>query len=295
MVVKETMGRRAFNVFNVLFMILLIIVTAYPIYYVIIASFSDSSELMRSTGVLLKPLKFTAAAYSNVANNPNILRGYKNTAIILVLGVSINMVMTALPAYVLSRKGLMFSGPVSMMIVFTMFFSGGMIPSYLLVKNLGLLNTYWAIILPGAISTYNFIIMRTGFAAIPDSLEEAARIDGASHMTILVSIFIPLAKATMAVILLYYIVAQWNSWFPAMIYLQKRRDLQPLQLVLRGILLSNATNEITGGGGISADQEAIGESIKYAVIVVSTLPILVVYPFLQKYFVQGVMIGAVKG
>ncbi len=294
MVIKESAGRKIFNVCNIIFMSLLVLVTAYPIYYVIIASLSDSGELMRDTGVLLAPLKLNFNAYSNVVNNPNILRGYKNTAIILLIGVSINMVMTALPAYVLSRKGLMLSGPISMFIVFTMFFSGGLIPSYLLVKNLGLLNTYWAIILPGAISTYNFIIMRTGFAAIPDSLEEAARIDGAGHMTILVKIFVPLAKATMAVILLYYLVAQWNSWFPAMIYLQKRRDLQPLQLVLRSILLANDTSNMAEAG-VTADSEAIGESIKYAVIVVSTLPILVVYPFLQKYFVQGVMIGAVKG
>lgn len=288
------MSRKVFNVCNILFMILLITVAAYPIYYVLIASLSDSKELMRNSGLLLKPLKANLAAYKSVFENPNILRGYKNTIIILVLSVSINMVLTSLTAYALSRKNLMLGNALTMIIVFTMFVSGGLIPTYLLVDSLGIMNTYWAVVLPGAMSTYNFIILRTGFAAVPDSLEEAARIDGASPLRILFVIFIPLTKATMAVIFLYYTVSHWNEWFGAMIYLQKARELQPLQLVLRGILITNDTETMTGGGS-AANQEAIGESIKYAVIVVSTFPILVIYPFLQKYFVQGVMIGAVKG
>ena len=288
------MSRKVFNVCNILFMILLITVAAYPIYYVLIASLSDSKELMRNSGLLLKPLKANLAAYKSVFENPNILRGYKNTIIILVLSVSINMVLTSLTAYALSRKNLMLGNALTMIIVFTMFVSGGLIPTYLLVDSLGIMNTYWAVVLPGAMSTYNFIILRTGFAAVPDSLEEAARIDGASPVRILFVIFIPLTKATMAVIFLYYTVSHWNEWFGAMIYLQKARELQPLQLVLRGILITNDTDTMTGGGS-AANQEAIGESIKYAVIVVSTFPILVIYPFLQKYFVQGVMIGAVKG
>ena len=288
------MSRKVFNVCNILFMILLITVAAYPIYYVLIASLSDSKELMRNSGLLLKPLKTNLAAYKSVFENPNILRGYKNTIIIIVLSVSINMVLTSLTAYALSRKNLMLGNALTMIIVFTMFVSGGLIPTYLLVDSLGIMNTYWAVVLPGAMSTYNFIILRTGFAAVPDSLEEAARIDGASPLRILFVIFIPLTKATMAVIFLYYTVSHWNEWFGAMIYLQKARELQPLQLVLRGILITNDTDTMTGGGS-AANQEAIGESIKYAVIVVSTFPILVIYPFLQKYFVQGVMIGAVKG
>ena len=294
MVVKDTLSRKVFNICNVIFMILLAIVTAYPIYYVIIASFSDSNELMRNTGMLLAPLKANAAAYKSVFNNPNILRGYKNTIIILAMSVTINMILTTLTAYALSRKNLMFGNAITMIIVFTMFFSGGLIPTYLIVNSLHIMNTYWAVVLPGAMSTYNFIIMRTGFAAVPESLEESARIDGASHLIILMKIFIPLTKSTMAVIFLYYTVTHWNEWFGAMIYLQKARNLQPLQLVLRGILITNGVEGMTGGGA-SSNQEAIGESIKYAVIVVSTLPILAIYPFLQKYFVKGVMIGAVKG
>ena len=291
---KDSIGRKIFNVCNVCFMILLVIVTVYPVYYVIIGSFSDSNELMRNTGILWRPLGLNVAAYKAVFQNPNIIRGYRNTLIILALTVSVNMIVTSLTAYALSRKGLMFGKAITMMMMFTMFFSGGLIPSYLLIDRLGIMNTYWALVLPAAMSTYNFIIMRTGFAAVPQSLEESARIDGASHFMILVRIFIPLAKSTVAVILLYYAVSCWNSWFAAMIYLQQARNLQPLQLVLRGILIANDTASMSGGG-TSADQEAVSESIKYAVIVVSTLPIMVIYPFLQKYFVQGVMIGAVKG
>lgn len=294
MAIKESKSRKAFNIFNICFMLGLIVITAYPLYYVLIASISDSNELMRHTGLLLLPKKMNFAAYASVFKNPNILRGYKNTLIILVLGVSINMALTSLTAYALSRKGAMLTNAITMFIIFTMFFGGGLIPTYLLVNNLGITNTYWAVVLPGAMSAYNFIIMRTGFKSIPESIEEAARIDGAGHFTIFLQIFVPLSKATMAVILLYYSVGHWNSWFPAMIYMQKARELQPLQLVLRGILIANDTNNMTGGG-TAIDSEAIGESIKYAVIVVSTLPILVVYPFLQKYFVKGVMIGAVKG
>ncbi|MDY3030644.1 MAG: carbohydrate ABC transporter permease [Clostridia bacterium] len=294
MAIKESKSRKAFNIFNICFMLFLIIITAYPLYYVLIASISDSNELMRETGLLLLPKKMNFAAYASVFKNPNILRGYKNTLIILVLGVSVNMVLTSMTAYALSRKGAMFTNAITMFIIFTMFFGGGLIPTYLLVNNLGITNTYWAVVLPCAMSAYNFIIMRTGFTAIPESIEEAARIDGAGHFTIFLKIFLPLSKATVAVILLYYCVGHWNSWFSAMIYMQKARELQPLQLVLRGILIANDTNSMAGGDA-GVDREAIGESIKYAVIVVSTLPILILYPFLQKYFVQGVMIGAVKG
>ena len=294
MQIKESAGRKVFNVLNIAIMLLLMIVTLYPLLYVVFASFSKSNELMRYTGILFKPAGFSVSAYESVFKNPNILRGYKNTIIILVLGLAINIFMTSLGAYVLSRKNVLFNGVITMIIMFTMFFHGGMIPTYLLVNNLGIMNTYWALLLPAAISTYNMIIMRTGFAAVPDSLEESAKIDGASHFTILFKIVFPLAKATVAVIVLYYAVAIWNSWFSAMIYLQRRRDLQPLQLILRSILIENDANSMAGGG-MRNDSESTAETIKYAVIVIATVPILAIYPFLQKYFVKGVMIGAVKG
>ncbi len=292
--IKESPSRKAFNVFNIIFMLCMIVITLYPLLYVVFASLSDSNELMKHSGLLLKPVGFSWAAYKAVFKNPNILQGYKNTIIVLISSVAVSMFLTCLAAYVLSRKNVLFNGVITFIIMFTMFFSGGMIPTYLLVNNLGLTNTYWALILPTAISTYNMIIMRTGFAAIPESLEESAKIDGANHFTILFKIVIPLAKPTMAVIVLYYAVACWNSWFNAMIYLQKRRDLQPLQLILRGILIENDTSNMQDGN-VGQDTESIAESIKYAVIVVATLPILAIYPFLQKYFIKGIMIGAVKG
>ncbi len=292
--IKESPSRKAFNVFNIIFMLCMIVITLYPLLYVVFASMSDSNELMKHSGLLLKPVGFSWAAYKAVFQNPNILQGYKNTIIVLISSVAVSMFLTCLAAYVLSRKNVLFNGVITFIIMFTMFFSGGMIPTYLLVNNLGLTNTYWALILPTAISTYNMIIMRTGFAAIPESLEESAKIDGANHFTILFKIVIPLAKPTMAVIVLYYAVACWNSWFNAMIYLQKRRDLQPLQLILRGILIENDTSNMQDGN-VGQDTESIAESIKYAVIVVATLPILAIYPFLQKYFIKGIMIGAVKG
>lgn len=292
--IKESPSRKAFNVFNIIFMLCMIVITLYPLLYVVFASMSDSNELMKHSGLLLKPVGFSWAAYKAVFQNPNILQGYKNTIIVLISSVAVSMFLTCLAAYVLSRKNVLFNGIITFIIMFTMFFSGGMIPTYLLVNNLGLTNTYWALILPTAISTYNMIIMRTGFASIPESLEESAKIDGANHFTILFKIVIPLAKPTMAVIVLYYAVACWNSWFNAMIYLQKRRDLQPLQLILRGILIENDTSNMQDGN-VGQDTESIAESIKYAVIVVATLPILAIYPFLQKYFIKGIMIGAVKG
>ena len=292
--IKESPSRKAFNVFNIIFMLCMIVITLYPLLYVVFASLSDSNELMKHSGLLLKPVGFSWAAYKAVFKNPNILQGYKNTIIVLISSVTVSMFLTCLAAYVLSRKNVLFNGVITFIIMFTMFFSGGMIPTYLLVNNLGLTNTYWALILPTAISTYNMIIMRTGFAAIPESLEESAKIDGANHFTILFKIVIPLAKPTMAVIVLYYAVACWNLWFNAMIYLQKRRDLQPLQLILRGILIENDTSNMQDGN-VGQDTESIAESIKYAVIVVATLPILAIYPFLQKYFIKGIMIGAVKG
>lgn len=294
MKMKESLSRRAFNILNAAVMFFMIVITLYPILYVIFASLSGSTEFMRHNGILLKPAGFSLAAYKAVIENPNILTGYKNTIIILISTLFVSMTLTSLGAYVLSRKNVLFNNIITMIIMFTMFFNGGMIPTYLLVKNLGLTNTYLALIFPTAISTYNMIIMRTGFATIPVSLEESAKIDGASHWTILFKIVLPLAKPTIAVIVLYYAVASWNSWFNAMIYLQKRRDLQPLQLILRGILIENDTLSMTQGGN-GGDAASISETIKYAVIVVSTLPILVIYPFLQKYFAKGIMIGAVKG
>lgn len=293
MVIKKTWGEKIFDVVNVLIMLLLVVICVYPILYVFFASLSDSDKLLAHSGLLLKPLGFNIDAYMKVFKNPDIIRGYGNTIFIVVVGVFLNVFITSLGAYVLSRKDAYFKGILMKLITFTMFFGGGLIPMYLTIKDLGLLNKIWALIIPGLISTYNLIIMRTSFMAIPDSLEESAKLDGANDFTILFRIILPLSKPVIAVMVLYYGVSHWNSWFSAMVYLRDR-TLYPLQLILREILINNSTANMTGTAGIG-EAALIGESIKYATIMVATLPILAVYPFLQKYFVKGVMIGALKG
>lgn len=287
-------GYKVFTFFNILLMSIIVLITAYPVYYVVIASFSDPAALSIHTGLLAVPLKpFTASAYKLVFQNQQILKGFINTFYVMAIGLSLNLILTALGAYFLTIKGPILKTPITFMIIFTMYFSGGMIPSYLNIKDLSLLNSLWSLILPSAITTTNLIIMKSAFQSIPESLSESARLDGASFFQILIRIMIPLSKATMAVMVLYYGVARWNSWFPASIYLNNS-DLFPLQLVMRNVL--NMANQMAGGTGAGADEMAqVVELIKYALIVVTTAPILALYPFLQKYFVKGVMIGAVKG
>lgn len=293
MSIKRSTGENIFNIFNITFMLFMMIITVYPVLYVVFASLSDSNLLMAHDGLLMRPLKLTLAAYKMTFKNPMIIRGYLNTIFVVTAGVTINILLTSLGAYFLAAKDVLFKKAIMFFIIFTMFFNGGMIPFFFAVKELHLDNTYWALILPVAINTFNLIIMRTAFASVPDSIGESAKIDGASHVTILFRIVLPLSMPTVAVMILYYAVAHWNSWFNAMLFI-KERKLMPLQLILREILIQNDTTAMSTGVA-TGDQEAIGESIKYAVIVVATLPILFIYPFLQKYFVKGVMIGAVKG
>lgn len=292
MKVKRSMGERVFSVFNYIFLGIVMIVCFYPVWYVLVASFSDSNILMQHSGILMKPLGFSTDAYMKVFQNPMILRGYGNTLFILIVGVSLDIVMTSLGAYFLSRKNIMFKKPIMIFIMITMFFSGGMIPFYLTLKNLHLTKTLWGLIIPFMISTYNMIILRTSFESLPDSLIEAAQIDGASHLKILAKIVLPLSKAILAVMVLYYGVGIWNAWFWASAIIRDRQQY-PLQVILREILLQNDVGSMTAGISV-ADQEAVGMTIKYATIVVATVPILCIYPFLQKYFTKGVMIGAVK-
>ncbi len=293
MVVKRSAGEIVFDGFNVLMMLLLVFVTAYPFWYVVSASFSDALKLMQHQGFLILPLGFSTLAFQLVFTNPMIGTGYLNTLFLVVVGTLINIVLTSMSAYVVSRKQLMLRNGIMLAAVFTMYFGGGLIPFYLQVKALGLLGSMFAVILPTAISTFNLIILRTAFASIPESLEESARIDGANDLTIFARIMVPLALPSIAVIILYCAVGHWNGWFNAMLFLQKREQY-PLQLILREILINNSTADmLTSVGG--TDKEMIGESVKYATIVIATLPVLVVYPYLQKYFVKGIMIGAIKG
>lgn len=290
---RRSLGEVIFDGANTLFLIGLVLATLYPLLFVAVASVSDPASLMQFRGVLLRPLGFTLGAYRLVFRNPMILVGYRNTLLYVVAGTTINLVMTCLGAYALSRKNVLLKKPIMLMIVFTMFFSGGLVPSYLLVANtLDWIDKPWALIVPPAINTMNLIIMRTAFQSIPDAFEEAARIDGANDFTILLRIILPLSMPVVAVMILFYSVAHWNAFFSAMIYLRSR-DLYPLQIVLREILVTSNVEYMTAGIA-SGDVMPIGETIKYATIVVATLPILCVYPFLQRYFVKGVMIGAIK-
>lgn len=272
----------------------------YPILHILFASVSDLGSLVAHKGILLRPLGFTLDGYKLVFKDNSLINGYKNTIIYVGLGTLVNMIMTILGAYVLSRRDLYFKNFIMILITITMFFGGGLIPWFLLMKDIGLYNNLWAMILPSALSTWNIIILRTSFQAIPQELEEAATIDGASQAHILTKVILPLSKATLAVIFLYYLVGNWNSWFNAMVLL-KDRELFPLQLLMKEILVANdaTATSIGSAGGVVIDsaqsQTAFRELVKYCAIVVSTLPILVVYPFLQKYFVKGVYVGSIKG
>ena len=294
MKIKRSKAEQAFNIFNIILMFVLMVVTLYPLLYVLFASLSDASKLMQHSGLLFKPLGLNLSSYKIVIQDRQILSGYMNTIIVVVAGVLISMVLTILGAYTLSRKNLYWGKMISMIVIIPMFFSGGLIPFYLLVKNLGMLDSLWALILPTALSTYNMMIMRTALAGVPKALEEAAGIDGANPLVVLFRILIPLTIPTIAVLILYYAVANWNSWFNAMLFLPKAKEKWPLQLVLRNLLIQNQTDDLTSGVA-AADKFSVSETIKYATIIVSTLPILCLYPFLQKYFLKGVMVGSVKG
>jgi len=289
---KRSFSERAFDGFNLLVLTLLMIVTIYPLVYVVFASLSDAGGLLSHKGFLWKPVGFSLDAYANVFRNPMILKGYGNTFFVVVLGLAFNILLTSLGAYALSRKSLAYRKRIMLFIVFTMFFSGGLIPFYLTVKGVGLANTLWALIIPTAVNTFNLILMKTAFEGIPDALEESAKIDGANDFVILFRIVLPLSLPVLAVMLLYYGVGHWNSWFNALIFLQER-SMFPLQLILREILLQGEANANLGAS--EGDVAMLTVTLKYATIIVATVPILLVYPFLQKYFVKGALIGAIKG
>ena len=287
----DTKGERIFQCILVGFMALFALTCLYPLIYVLSMSFSDPVAVARGD-VWLWPVGFSTKAYEMITDSNELWVSYANTLWYTGVGTLVNGVLTLCAAYPLSRKEFFLSYPVMMMITFTMFFSGGLVPSFILISKLGLYNTRWALILPGAIGAYYVIIARTFFQSIPDSLTESAKLDGANDIVILQRIIIPLSMPIVAVLTLYYAVSHWNSYFGAMVYIVDKK-LQPLQLYLRRLLIEN-TGEATNSMANGEEKSLITEQIKYAVIIVSTLPILCVYPFLQKYFVKGVMIGAIK-
>lgn len=285
---KRTTGEKTFDVINLAVLIILAVCFLYPVWYCLAASFSDPTRLISHVGVLLHPDGFSLEGYKAVLADSKVWTGYLNTLFYVGVGVMINMLLTITGAYVLSRKGLMLGRVFGMMIVITMYLNAGMIPNFLLIRNLGLYDSRWSVVLFLGVTTYNLMVMRTAFAQVPAGLEEAAKIDGANPLQILWQIFVPVSKATIAVVALFYLVGHWNAWFTASIFLRSRSKY-PLQLYLREILVINSTG---------ANEEGIyllGELIKYCVIIVATVPILCIYPFVQKFFVQGVMLGSIKG
>jgi putative aldouronate transport system permease protein len=293
MIQEKSIGDIIFDIINAAIMLFLVFVTLYPMYYVVVASFTNTVELLKNNGFLWYPKGFTTGAFAMAFDHPLIISGYRNILFVMIVSLVINIVMTLFAAYFLASKNLMFRRPVLFIMLFTMFFSGGMIPGYLNIRSLGLYDSLWALILPGAISVYNTIIYRTAIEAVPDSLGESARIDGANDFTILFRIVFPLIKPTTIVLLLYYGIGHWNSWFPASMYLRDNYKL-PIQNVLRAILIANSG--VLNSAVTANDQlDQFSETIKYAAIVITTVPVLFVYPFLQRYFVKGTMIGAVKG
>jgi putative aldouronate transport system permease protein len=285
--VKRSPGEWIFDTINVAFLAFLCFIMLYPLYYVLVASLSDGFQFMAYQGIMWKPLGFSLAAYKLVFNNPMVIRGFANSVYLVIVGTAVNLLMTSFAAYVLSRKGVYWKGFLMKMAVFTMFFQGGLVPLYLQVKALGLLDTYGSIIFTFAISAYNMIIMRTYFMGIPDSLEESAKMDGANDFTILFRIILPVAMPVVATMILFYGVSRWNGYFYVMIFLRDRLKY-PISLILREILVANSTETMMEGtsSGDMADAERISDTIKFATTMVATLPILFVYPLLQKTLCQ---------
>lgn len=300
MKIYKTPVQRIVDVFIYALMAALALCCLLPVIHVIMASFSEPLKLEAHIGLLLWPLGFTWKGYQLVFQIPSILTGYQNTLMIVAASTVLSMLLSCLAAYVISRKNWWYARFLTVLVTITMFFSGGLIPTYLLVKDLGLLDNRLALILPNAINVWNLIVLRTGFMAVPDSLSESARLDGANDFTILFRIVIPLSKAVLAVILLYYAVGVWNAWFDAMIYL-RTRSKYPLQLVLREVLIMESTSASTSGASNvlqsmnSNDLNIYKKLVRYTTIVIATLPVLCFYPFIQKYFAKGVMIGSLKG
>ena len=291
--IKLTAGDRAFYAVNTVLLALLAIIVIYPLYFIIIASFSDPDAVLGGQ-VILYPVRVTFEGYAKILQRTDVWRGYLNTIIYTLLTVVLSLAVTIPGGWALSRKTI--PGKKFLMIYFIipMFFGGGLIPFYNVMSSLGLINTIWSIVLPSILSVWNLFMTRTFFeSSIPDGLVEAAKIDGAGEFRIFTLLVIPLSKAILAVMALYYAIGQWNSYFNAMIFLQNE-NLYPLQLVLKEILI--ASESTTGGSGETIlEQYRTANQIKYVSVIVSSAPVMLLYPFVQKYFAQGVMIGSLKG
>ena len=291
---RQPMSDRAFDIINYFILTCVLFATFYPLYFIVIASISDPTNVLAGR-VWIFPNGFSLESYRRVIRDESIVLGYRNSLIYTSLGTVINLIMTLTAAYPLSRKDFRGRGVFMFILTFTMFFSGGLIPTYLLVRSLGMLNTIWAMVIPSAVAVWNIIIARTFFASsIPQSMLDAAVIDGCSNFKFFLRVVLPISPAIIAVMVLFYAVGHWNSFFEALIYLTDERK-HPLQLVLRNILIMNAADKDMLDAEEAAKLFQMVEIIKYAVIVVASVPLLLLYPFVQKYFVKGVMIGSLKG
>lgn len=294
-VTRRSKEDKVFDIINVFLVAIMLILVIYPLYFIVIASFSDPNMIYEGK-VWFIPKELTLEGYERIFRDSKIWLGYKNSILYTVVGTAVNVSFTLMAAYALSRKDLYGRNVIMFLFLMTMFFSGGLIPTYLVVKNLGLLNTMWALILPKAVAVWNVIVAKTFFeSSIPSELLESARIDGCSDAKFFWKIVLPLSKPIVAVMVLFYAVGHWNSYFDALIYLNNE-NLYPLQLILRNILIQNqaSTMMISDLDSLAAKQR-VSELIKYGVIIVASIPLLIVYPFVQKYFVKGVMIGGIKG
>ncbi|NHC40523.1 carbohydrate ABC transporter permease [Bacillus sp. MM2020_1] len=292
---RKSKEDKVFDIINFFLVAIILLLIVYPLYFIVIASISDPNMIYEGK-VWLLPKELTLEGYQRIFGDSKIWLGYKNSIIYTLVGTIVNVSFTLMAAYALSRKDLYGRNVIMFLFLMTMFFSGGLIPTYLVVKNLGLLNTMWALILPKAVAVWNVIVAKTFFeSSIPNELLEAARIDGCSDVKFFWKIVLPLSKPIVAVMVLFYAVGHWNSYFDALIYLNNE-NLYPLQLILRNILIQNqaSTMMISDLDSLAAKQR-VSELIKYGVIIVASIPLLIVYPFVQKYFVKGVMIGGIKG
>ncbi|HQY93622.1 MAG TPA: carbohydrate ABC transporter permease, partial [Caldilinea sp.] len=292
--IRESLGDRIFLTGVYLFLMIVLLIVLYPLVYVVSSSFS-SAAAVSSGKVWLWPVDFSLRGYQVALSNPQIITGYANSLYYTVFGTLISVVLTVLVAYPLSRRTLFGRNATMMFIVFTMIFYGGLIPTYLVVKDLGMLNTRWALLIPQAMAAWQVIIARTFFqVSIPEELAEAAELDGCSDLRFLWSVVIPLSKPILAVLVLMYAVGQWNAYFDALLYL-KSAELHPLQLVLRSILILNTTTSGSMEASVMVERQQMADLLKYSLIVVGSLPVLLIYPFAQRYFVRGMLIGSVKG
>lgn len=291
---KTKPSRRVFMIFAYGLMIVIAIICIAPLWHVLMASVSNPTLATNSKGLILWPLgNLDFKAYEIILGYARLWQGYGNTLLYIIGQCMVTGISTVIAGYVFSRKRFFYRNTFMMIISFTMLFNGGMIPTYMVIRNIGLIDTPLAMIIPQALSVFNILIMRTSMQNISDALEEAARIDGASDFKIMFKIILPLSKATFAVIMLFTIVMKWNDYMSALLYLPTKTDLYPLQMVLRSILITTSQN-LTSASDLANSVSLYKKSVEYAVIVVSTLPILCVYPFVQKYFVTGITIGAVK-